>query len=367
MKRLRHGASAKSAEACNPFADSWVLKEHTTIQEAPMLRRVSDLLSDYVTDIRGTNVYGPDDEKLGTVHDALIDDRSGELRYLVVESGWLNSRRFIVPADQVSGYRDNDDFYANLRRSDVEALPEFREDTLLSNEAFTTYESDYRRNWRYDADPARVRQSTRLQRFRERLRDGLRGGKTVERKAPVPATYVASGVPHAAGVYGVYEDRKHVERGVEQLRAAGFNSSDISVVFPDRELNQEFALEKNTKAPEGALAGGGTGLVVGGVLGWLAGIGTLAIPGIGPLLAAGPIVAAIAGAGVGSAIGGIAGALIGLGVPEIEAKRYEEEIKRGRILLSVHCRGLNEAQNARKVLDDSGAKNVFLSGEQRAA
>jgi hypothetical protein len=132
-------------------------------------------------------------------------------------------------------------------------------------------------------------------------------------------------------------------------------------------MTKEFAVEKNTKAPEGALAGGGTGLVVGGVLGWLAGIGTLAIPGIGPLLAAGPIVAALAGAGAGSAIGGIAGALIGLGLPELEAKRYEEAIKQGRILVSVHCQSMRQAETARKVLDDAGAKEVFLSGERKAA
>src|SRR5690348_15265256 len=98
-----------------------------------MLRRLSDLQSDYLTDIRGTNVYGPDEEKLGTVHDALVDDRSGELRYLLVDTGWLRSRRFIVPADQVYAYGNGDDFYANLRRTDVEALPEFRDDALLSN------------------------------------------------------------------------------------------------------------------------------------------------------------------------------------------------------------------------------------------
>ena len=132
-------------------------------------------------------------------------------------------------------------------------------------------------------------------------------------------------------------------------------------MFPDRDMNKEFALEKNTKAPEGAMAGGGTGLVVGGALGWLVGIGTLAIPGVGPLLAAGPIVAALAGAGVGSAVGGIAGGLIGMGLPEIEAKRYEEEIKRGRILLSVHCDSVHCA-NARKVLDESAAKDVVPLG-----
>jgi uncharacterized membrane protein/sporulation protein YlmC with PRC-barrel domain len=335
-----------------------------------MLRKVSDLQGDYVSDLKGTNVYGADDEKLGSVSDALVDDRTGDLRYMLVDSGWLNSRHFLVPADQMYARADGDDFYVNLRKADVEALPEFRDDALLSDAAFDTYESDYRRNWRYDADPARVRASTRLERFRNSIYHVIARERKSEKRAvgsaEIPPSY-ATGGPRPTGVYGVYSNREEVEKAIERLQKDGFANTDISVVFPDRDLNKEFALEKNTKAPEGAMAGGGTGLLVGGALGWLVGIGTLAIPGVGPLLAAGPIVAALAGAGVGSAIGGIAGALIGMGLPEIEAKRYEEEIKRGRILLSVHCESVHMAQNARKVLEDSGAKDVFLSGEQRAA
>jgi sporulation protein YlmC with PRC-barrel domain len=336
-----------------------------------MLRRVSELEGDYLNNIRGVNLYGIDNEKLGTVHDALVDDATGELRYLLVDSGWLKTHRFVVPADQVFAYNDRDDLYANLRKIDVESLPEFRDDTLLTSDAFARYESDYRRSWRYDADPVRVRASNRLGMFRQRVHDVVlrdrAGEKRSVSRADIPATYVATGAPRPTAVYGVYSDREHVERAVEKLRKEGFLSDDISVVFPDRDMNKEFALEKNTKAPEGAMAGGGTGLIVGGTLGWLVGIGTLAIPGVGPLLAAGPIVAALAGAGVGGAVGGIAGALIGLGLPEIEAKRYEEEIKAGRILISIHCENLHAAQSARKVLEDSGGKDVFLSGEQRAA
>lgn len=332
-----------------------------------MLRRLREIDDNYLSELQGANIYGPDQEKLGTVDDALIDDRNGDLRYLLVNAGWLQGRHFIVPADQVYASDNGNDLYANLRQRDVNTLPELRDEALSSDEAFARYESDYRRAWRYDADPERFRPSTGLGRLRERLQDGF---SRVQRKEPVgvgPATYVAAGAPRPTAVYGVYSDRKDVERAVERLREAGFSSSDISVVFPERDLSKEFALEKNTKAPEGALAGGGTGLILGGALGWLAGIGTVAIPGIGPLLAAGPIVAAIAGAGVGSAIGGIAGALIGLGVPEIEAKRYEEEIKRGRILVSAHCETVRMAQAGRKILENSGAKGVFLSGEPRAA
>ena len=336
-----------------------------------MLRRVSDLEDNYLNNIRGINIYGIDNEKLGTVDDALVDDVTGDLRYLLVDSGWLRSHRFVVPADQVFAYNDSDDLYANLHKADVESLPELRDDTLLTSDAFARYESDYRRAWRYDADPGRVRPSNRLVTFRRSLHDVVLRDRAGEKRnvsrADIPASYVATGSPRPTAVYGVYSDREHVEKAVGRLRKEGFLSNDISVVFPDRDMNKEFALEKNTKAPEGAMTGGGTGLLVGGTLGWLVGIGTLAIPGVGPLLAAGPIVAALAGAGVGGAVGGIAGGLIGLGLPEIEARRYEEEIKAGRILISVHCESVHAAQGARKVLEDSGAKDVFLSGEQRAA
>jgi len=333
-----------------------------------MLRKVSEMEGDYLAGLKGAKVYGLEDEKLGTVDDALIDDRSGELRYLLISAGWLSSRKFIVPAEQVYAFRESDDFYVNLRQVDVEGLPEFRDADLASNEAFAAYESGYRRLWRYDMAPTQFRASSHLLRFRERLHNAL-GSERIAKRGVLaePATYVSPGTPRPTGVYGVYTDREQVERAVDRLRSGGFHSNDVSVVFPDSNLNKEFALEKNTKAPEGALAGGGTGLLVGGTLGWLAGIGTLAIPGIGPLIAAGPIIAALAGAGVGSAIGGIAGGLVGLGLPEIEAKRYEEEIKRGRILVSVHCDSMQMAQTARKVLEDSGAKDVFLSGEQLAA
>src|SRR5688572_1564608 len=111
--------------------------------------------------------------------------------------------------------------------------------------------------------------------------------------------------------FGIYCDRMGVERAVDTLKAAGYRNTDISVLFPFNEGNKDFAHEKGTKAPEGATVGGGAGAILGGTLGWLAGIGTLAIPGVGPLIAAGPIMAALAGAGVGGALGGLTGALIG--------------------------------------------------------
>src|SRR6202167_2538798 len=138
-------------------------------------------------------------------------------------------------------------------------------------------------------------------------------------------------------VFGIYKTVGLAERAVDRLSAAGFSQNDISVLLPDSESTKEFAHEKATKAPEGTATGVTAGGVVGGTLGLLAGIGALAIPGVGPLIAAGPIMGALAGLGVGGTVGGLIGALVGMGIPEYEAKRYEGRIKDGGVLLSVHC------------------------------
>ena len=166
--------------------------------------------------------------------------------------------------------------------------------------------------------------------------------------------------------FGIYTTTSDVDRAVDTLQAAGFRTEDVSVLFPENEGTKQFAHEKNTKAPEGAATGAGSGAVVGGGLGLLAGIGALAIPGVGPFIAAGPIMATLAGAGVGGAIGGIAGALIGMGIPEYEAKRYEGQVKDGGILLSVHCDNSDWTSKAKKILDQTGARDVSSAGEASA-
>ena len=166
--------------------------------------------------------------------------------------------------------------------------------------------------------------------------------------------------------FGLYSDRPQVEQGICSFLAARFRSEDISVLFPENTGSKDFAHEKNTKAPEGTAAGVGTGAVVGGTLGWLAGIGALAIPGVGPLIAAGPIVAALAGAGAGGAIGGLTGALVGMGIPEYEAKRYEGRVKEGGILLSVHSDNSDWTRKAKDILERTGADDVSSTGEAKA-
>lgn len=164
-------------------------------------------------------------------------------------------------------------------------------------------------------------------------------------------------------VFGIYRSSEYAERGVESLISAGFPSSDISVLLPDSTSTREFAHHKDTKAPEGTATGATAGGILGGTLGVLAGVGALAIPGLGPFIAAGPIMAGLAGLGVGGAVGGLVGALIGMGIPEYEAKRYEGRVKDGGTLLSVHCESSEGVSRAKDVLKASGAEDIASSGE----
>ena len=164
-------------------------------------------------------------------------------------------------------------------------------------------------------------------------------------------------------VFGIYQNEKQAERSVEDLLAAGFSNDDIAVLLADNQGSKDFAHEKNTKAPEGTTTGVTAGGVIGGTLGLLAGIGALAIPGVGPFIAAGPIMGALAGLGVGGAVGGLIGALVGMGIPEYEAKRYEGRVKDGGILLSVHSDSSAETKKAKDILERTGAQDISSTGE----
>jgi len=165
-------------------------------------------------------------------------------------------------------------------------------------------------------------------------------------------------------VFGIYPTVTQAESAVDALVRAGFSNNDISVLMPDNQSTKEFAHEKNTKAPEGTTTGVAAGGTIGGTLGLLAGIGALAIPGVGPFIAAGPIMGALAGIGVGGAVGGLVGALVGMGIPEYEAKRYEGRVKDGGVLLSAHCDTSEEITRAKDVLKRTGAGDISSSGEE---
>src|ERR1700692_4597169 len=159
-------------------------------------------------------------------------------------------------------------------------------------------------------------------------------------------------------VFGIYTTVADADRATDSLVSSGFSASDISALLPDNLGTKQIGTEKAPKAPEGAAAGAGSGAVLGGALGLLAGIGALAIPGVGPLIAAGPIMAALAGIGVGGTVGGLAGGLIGLGIPEFEAKRYEGRLQKGGILVSVHCDTSDEITQAKDILKHTGGEDV---------
>ena len=165
-------------------------------------------------------------------------------------------------------------------------------------------------------------------------------------------------------VFSVASSHEQAEKIVVQLKNANFSNNDISVLFHDKGMTLDFAQNENTKAPvdvvvDGVIAGG----AIGGALGWIAGIGTLAIPGIGPFIAAGPIIAALSVAAVGGAVGGIAGGLIRLGIPEIVAKHYEGKVKEGKVLISVHAEDSEKIAIAKDIFTKSGAQDICSSGE----
>lgn len=166
-------------------------------------------------------------------------------------------------------------------------------------------------------------------------------------------------------VYCIAPSRPQAEVILSNLKSAGFMHDSISVLLPDRPGASAVAYEQNTKMPEGAATGGAVGMGAGAILGWLAGIGTLAIPGVGPFIAAGPIMAALSGAAIGSATGGVIGALVGIGIPEYEAQQYDGKVRDGKALISVHVENSIEENTIRDIFKHADAENIKSTSEQR--
>jgi hypothetical protein len=164
-------------------------------------------------------------------------------------------------------------------------------------------------------------------------------------------------------VYCLVKNDSQAIRIANRLKNSGFSPNDISILSPDRGGVRDLAHQDSTKAPEGAATGAGTGAVLGGALGWLVGVGSLAIPGVGPLIAAGPILAALSGAALGGTAGGITGGLIGLGIPEYEAQQYEGKLREGNILLSVHADDSDEASRIRQIMNEEQAESISTGSE----
>ncbi|AWB43308.1 hypothetical protein DCC85_03070 [Paenibacillus sp. CAA11] len=158
-------------------------------------------------------------------------------------------------------------------------------------------------------------------------------------------------------IVGVFESENAASRAIEELKNQGFRTEDISVVAKDRRDVKALHEETGTKAPEGVASGAATGGVLGGLAGLLAGIGALAIPGIGPIVAAGPIAATLTGAAVGAGTGGLVGGLVGLGIPEEEARDYDESVNAGRILVLVEA-DTSRSQDIYGIFRSAGALNT---------
>jgi uncharacterized membrane protein len=166
----------------------------------------------------------------------------------------------------------------------------------------------------------------------------------------------------AKSIVGIAKSRTQVEAVVDDLQSA-VSANDISVLMPESNGAPELGAVKATKAPEGATTGAVTGGAIGGTVGLLAGIGTLAIPGLGPFIAAGPIMAALSGAAAGATAGGVVGALVGLGIPEYEAKAYEERIKKGGYLVAVHVEDGERDKAVRDIMERNGLEDVSSASE----
>jgi len=164
-------------------------------------------------------------------------------------------------------------------------------------------------------------------------------------------------------VLGIVRTEIEAENLIGDLRTLGFAASDVSVLFPDKGQTRDFAHVQGTKAPEGALIGTGAGGAVGGVIGLLAGLGAIALPGLGLLIAAGPVMAALGAAAVGAAVGSLTGALVGLGVPEIQAKLYEGKIQGGNVLVAVHTEDAEHVEKAKRVFEKHHSENVAVAPE----
>jgi hypothetical protein len=166
--------------------------------------------------------------------------------------------------------------------------------------------------------------------------------------------------------FGIYPDQATITDAIESLKAAGFRSTDISVLYPENLGSRDFGHERHTKAPEGAVAGGASGAVLGAAIGWIAGAGSFLVPGLEPLAAAGPVMGMLAGMGAGITLGGLTGAVVGSGMPEYEAKRYEGRVHHGGILLSTHCDNRAWGDKARQILKQTGARDISTAGEAKA-
>ncbi len=158
-------------------------------------------------------------------------------------------------------------------------------------------------------------------------------------------------------VVGVFDGPNHAEMALNELKNSGFSPNQVSVVAKDTRETRDM-VEHSGMGAAGATAGAFLGGITGGILGWLVGIGALAIPGIGPVVAAGALATTLGGAALGAVAGGIVGALVDAGVPEEDARGYEEHVRKGSILLTVHAASDEQARQGHRIFDRHGGSDV---------
>ena len=164
-------------------------------------------------------------------------------------------------------------------------------------------------------------------------------------------------------VFCILASQKEATAVLNELSQEGFSMDDISILFSDKMGPRDFVHEKHTKAPESALAGATTGGFLGGAVGWLTGIGSLVIPGLGAIAGAGPILGGLSGMAVGATVGAITGGLLGLGIPEYQARQYEGKIKAGNILVSVHTETVQQERMVKNIFQKAHCQDVSISQE----
>jgi hypothetical protein len=169
-------------------------------------------------------------------------------------------------------------------------------------------------------------------------------------------------------VLGIYESRIAVESAIKGFKDAGFSGSQISVILPDTRTrgSKEMATETDTKAPQSVIVGPGSevgGSGVGSALGWLVGIGAVTLPGLGPVIAVGPLIVALAGIGIGRGADGFAGSLAALGLPEVDAKRFEQRLLTGEVLVAICCDSAEHFQRAREIMEITHAEDIASHGD----
>lgn len=255
---------------------------------------------------------------------------------------------------------EGEEIYIPLRREEavVEKTSRVREEVRVSKKAATERETISGSVRKEDVDIESTGEAREERTGRKPARGREVSGEGRRREQ--------SRSTRAKAVFCICRSEQQASRIVDELKRGGFSNEDISVMFADQQGTRDFAHEKHTKAPEGAAAGAASGGVLGGALGWLVGVGTLAIPGIGPFVAAGPLMAALGGAAVGAGAGGLVGALIGMGMPEYEAKRYENKLREGNILISVHSDTVEETRRAKSIFEMNGGEDIATTGEEEA-